>query len=215
MKIFLDTADIESIKRVAETGYLDGVTTNPSKIAEAQKPFTKVIEEICSIVSGPVSAEAVGYEVDDLVNQAVDLAKIAPNVYVKMPMSVNGLKATQILEREKNVRVNLTMVFSSTQAYLAMKAGASFVSIVLSRLDNIANESYILVEDAALIKQNYGYASEVLAGSLKTQNHILQCLRAGADIVTIPESLFFQMFEHPLTAQGLAEFDQAWKKVKS
>lgn len=214
MKIFLDTADVEAIKRANDTGLLDGITTNPSKIAESGRKFTEVVEEICTIVKGPVSAEAVAYEVDDLVQKAVDISKIAPNIYVKMPMSVNGLKATQILEQEKDVRVNLTMVFSSTQAFLAMKAGASFVSIVLSRLDNIANESYILVEDAVTIKQNYGYSAEVLAGSLKTQNHMLDCLRAGADIVTIPEALFFQMFKHPLTDQGLAEFDEAWKTLK-
>jgi transaldolase len=214
MKIFLDTADIESIKRANDTGLLDGVTTNPSKIAETDRKFTDVIEEICSIVKGPVSAEAVAYETDEIVKQAVEISKIAPNVYIKVPMTVDGLRAASILEKEKDIRVNVTMVFSSTQAFLAMKTGASFVSIVLSRLDNIANESYILVEDAVTIKQNYGYTSEILAGSLKTQNHILNSLRAGADIVTIPESLFFQMFKHPLTDQGLAEFDEAWKKMK-
>lgn len=214
MKIFLDTADIDAIKRANDTGLLDGITTNPSKIAETGRRFTEIIEEICSIVKGPVSAEAVAYETDEIVKKAVELSTIAPNVYIKVPMTVDGLRAASILEHEKNVRVNVTMIFSSTQTFLAMKTGASFVSIVLSRLDNIANESYILVGDAVTIKQNYRYTSEILAASLKTQNHVLECLRAGADIVTIPESLFFQMFKHPLTDQGLAEFDEAWKNVK-
>ena len=176
MQIYLDTADIEAIKRAHDTGLLDGVTTNPSKIAERGKKFTDVIEEICSIVKGPVSAEAVAYETEDIVKKAVELSKIAPNVYIKVPMTVNSLKAAVILEKEKDVRVNVTMIFSSTQAYLAMKTGATLISIVLSRLDNIANESYILVEDAVTIKQNYSYPSQILAASLKTQNHMLSYL---------------------------------------
>lgn len=214
MKIFLDTADIEAIKRANDTGLLDGITTNPSKVAETGRKFTDVVEEICKVVKGPVSAEAVAYTTDDIVAKSVEIAKIAPNVYIKVPMTVDGLRAAAILEQEKDVRVNVTMVFSSTQALLAMKSGATLVSIVLSRLDKYGNESALLVEDAMTIKENYGYASEVLAASLKTQNHMLDCLRAGVDIVTIPESLFFQMYEHPLTAQGLAEFDEAWKAVK-
>ena len=145
------------------------MTTNPSKIAESGKKFTDVIEEICSIVKGPVSAEAVAYETEDIVKKAVELSKIAPNVYIKVPMTVDGLKAAVILEKEKDVRVNVTMIFSSTQAYLAMKTGATLISIVLSRLDNVANESYILVEDAVTIKQNYSYPSQILTASLKTQ----------------------------------------------
>ncbi len=128
---------------------------------------------------------------------------------------MHGIRAALVLETEKNIRVNVTMIFSSTQAFLAMKAGATFASIVLSRLDAIANESEILVQDAVTIKQNYGFTSEILAASLKTQNHVLTCLRAGVDIVTIPDALFFQMFKHPLTDAGLAEFDQAWKKVRT
>ena len=214
MKIFLDTADVESIKRVNETGLLDGITTNPAKIAETGRSFTEVIQEICSIVKGPVSAEAVAYGTNEIVDKAVELSKIAPNVVVKVPMTVDGLSAALILEGEKEIKVNVTMVFSAPQAYLAMRTGATFVSIVLSRLDKIAGESDILVRDAVTIKQNFGYKSGILAASLKTQNHILSCLRAGADIVTIPESLFFEMFKHPLTDQGLTEFDEVWKKVK-
>ena len=215
MKIFLDTADPDLIRKAHDTGLLDGVTTNPSKIAETGRKFREVVAEICSITPGPVSAEAVADTAEDIVRQAEDIAKIASNVVVKVPMTVHGLRAALVLETEKNIRVNVTMIFSSTQALLAMKAGATFASIVLSRLDAIANESEILVQDAVTIKQNYGFTSEILAASLKTQNHVLTCLRAGVDIVTIPDALFFQMFKHPLTDAGLAEFDQAWKKVRT
>lgn len=213
MKIFLDTADIESIKRANDTGLLDGITTNPTKIVATGKRFTSVIEEICSIVSGPVSAEAVAYTAGDIVKEAQKLAAIAPNVVNKVPMNVEGLKAAAILEKEKDIRVNVTMVFSADQACLAMKTGATFVTIVLSRLDKIGSESRVLVEDTVQIKKNYGFSSGILAASLKTRNHVLSCLRAGADIVTVPESLFFEMFHHPLTDQALAEFDEDWEKI--
>ncbi len=213
MKIFLDTGDIEAIKRAYGTGLIDGVTTNPSHIARTGRKFDDVVKEICSIVSGPVSVEAMSETDEGLIEEATEIASVASNVVVKMPMTDEGLKAVQVLEREKKVRTNVTMVFSSTQASLAMKAGASFVSIVLSRLDAIASESDILVEDTMLIKANYGFKSEIIAGSVKTQNHVLSCLRAGVDILTIPESLFFQMFKHPLTDNGLAEFKRDWKNV--
>jgi transaldolase len=192
---------------------VDGVTTNPTYIAKSGKNFKSVVEEICKIVPGPVSAEAMAETADGMVKEAVEIASIAPNVVVKIPMNVEGLKAVPVLEQQKNVKTNVTMVFSSTQAFLAMKAGASLVSIVLSRLDAIANESIILVEDAVAIKQNYGYRSEVLAASIKTQNHVLQCLRAGVDVVTMPPQLFFQMYKHNLTDAGLEAFRQDWEKV--
>ena len=213
MKIFLDTADVEEIRRASDTGLLDGITTNPTKVAETGKEFTKVIEEICSIVSGPVSVEAVAHRAEDLVREAEKLATIAPNVVNKVPMNVEGLKAAAILEQEKNVRVNVTMIFAADQAALAMKTGATFVSVVLSRLDKIGSESFILVEDAVTIKRNYGFSSEILAASLKTRNHVLSCLRAGADVISVPGSLFFEMFHHPLTTHALAEFDKDWEKV--
>ena len=213
MKVFLDTADVEAIRRAQDTGLLDGVTTNPSKIIETGRKFHKVIQEICSIVTGPVSAEAVAHKADDIVREAETLAAIAPNVVNKVPMSVEGLKAAIILEREKNIRVNVTMVFAADQAALAMKTGATFMSIVLSRLDAIGSECEILLEDTVAIKQNYGFSSEILAASLKTRTHAINCFRAGVDVISIPESLFFEMFGHPLTIQALAQFDAAWKKV--
>ena len=213
MKLFLDTADLESIRRANDTGLLDGVTTNPMKIAETGRPFTQVIEEICSMVTGPVSAEAVAHKSEDIVREAEKLAAIAPNVVNKVPMTVEGLKAAAILEQERDIRVNVTMVFSADQALLAMKTGATFVSIVLSRLDKIGTESEILADDAVTIKENYGFTSEILAASLKTRNHVLACLRYGVDIISVPESIFFEMFHHPLTSQALDEFDKVWEKV--
>jgi transaldolase len=213
MKIFLDTADIESIRRAHDTGLLDGITTNPMKIAETGRPFHSVIEEICGIVKGPVSAEAVAHKAESIVSEAEKLAAIAPNVVNKVPMTVEGLKAAAILEQERDIRVNVTMVFSADQALLAMKTGATFVSIVLSRLDKIGTDSEILVDDAVTVKENYGFTSEILAASLKTRNHVLACMRYGADVISVPEFIFFDMFHHPLTTQALDEFEAVWEKV--
>jgi transaldolase len=212
MKIFLDTGDVEAVRKVADTGLLDGVTTNPSHIARTGCKFREVVKEICGIVDGPVSVEALSETTEAMVREARDLASIAPNVVIKIPMTVPGLKAVPLLEQDQ-IKTNVTMVFSATQAFLAMKAGASFVSIVLSRLDAVGNESEILVQDAAAIRDNYAFDSEIIAGSVKTQNHLLACLRAGIDIATIPPELFFQMFQHPLTDAGLAQFAKDWQKV--
>jgi transaldolase len=213
MKIYLDTADTEAIRKAHDTGLLDGVTTNPSKIAETGKGFFEVIREICTIVPGPVSAEAVADSASEIVEKARRLASIAPNVVNKVPMTVEGLKAAAILEK-MGVRVNVTMVFSPDQACLAMKTGAFIVSLVLSRLDKIAGDSLALVEDSVRVKRSYGFSSNVLAASLKTRQHALGCMRAGADIISVPESLFFEMFKHPLTDQGLAEFEKDWKNIR-
>ena len=213
MKIFLDTADAEAVRRVHATGLLDGVTTNPSKVAESGRKFEEVVEEICSITPGPVSAEAMSQTAEEMVEEAQRIAAIAPNVVVKLPIVTEALKAIPVLERERGVRINCTMVFSATQSLLAMKAGASYLSIVLSRLDAVANESDQLVFDTMTTKKNYDFPSEIIAASIKTQNHLLCCLRAGVDIATIPESLFWQMFKHPLTDAALAQFEEAWKRV--
>ena len=212
MRIFLDTGDVEAIRRANDTGLLDGVTTNPTHIAQTGRTFHEVVKEICNIVSGPVSVEAMGETAGELVHAAERASEMAPNIAVKIPMTVAGLRAVPILE-EKGISCNVTMVFSSTQAFLAMKAGATFVSLVISRLDAVANEGSILIEDAVTVKQNFGFSSEILAASLKTQNHVLACLRAGVDVVTIPETLFFQMYRHPLTDIGLAQFAKDWESV--
>lgn len=213
MKIFLDTGDTEAIRKAYDTGLVDGVTTNPSHIAKTGRKFLEVVKEICTIVPGPVSAEVMAETAEGMISEAVEIASIAPNIAVKIPLTIEGLKAVPVLEQEKNVRTNVTMIFSSTQSYLAMKAGATYVSIVLSRLDAVANDSDILVKDAAAIKANYGFGSDIIAGSLKTQNHLLSCLRAGIDIATMNVDLFFQMYQHPLTESGLAGFVKDWQKV--
>ncbi len=212
MKLFLDTGNIAAIKRAQDTGLLDGVTTNPTHIMKTGRDFQEVVREICSICPGPISVEAMADDAEGLINEARRLAKIADNVVIKIPMTIEGLKAVPVLEKQ-GIKTNVTMIFSSTQVYLAMKAGATFVSIVLSRLDAIANESFVLVQDAVTIQENYGFKSQVLAASLKTQNHVLDSLRAGTDIATVPEALFFQMYKHPLTDSGLAQFKLDWEKA--
>ena len=214
MKIFLDTGDISAVEKAMETGLLDGVTTNPSHIASTGLGYKQVVREICAACPGPISAEAVADTAEGLVEMARELKDIASNVVVKIPMTVEGLKAVPVLESE-GIKCNVTMIFSSTQAWLAMKAGASFISIVLSRLDAIANESEILVNDAAAVRDIYSYQTEIIAGSMKTQNHVLSCLRNGVDIATLPPSLFFQLFKHNLTDSGLAQFEKDWSRLKA
>jgi transaldolase len=215
MKIFLDTADVNAVRRVQATGLLNGVTTNPSHVAKAGRVFEDVIQDICKLVPEHVSVEAVADTLEGLVAEARRLAGFGPQIVIKIPMTHEGLCAVPILEREHRIRTNVTMVFSPTQAMLAMKAGASFVSIVLSRLENVAIESDRLIEDTMAIKRQYGFTSEIIAGSLKTQPTLLCCLRAGVDIATVPEDVFNLMFEHPLTQMGLAQFERDWEEVRS
>jgi transaldolase len=213
MKIFLDTADIESIKRANDTGLLDGITTNPSKVLESGKVFYDVIKEICNIVKGPVSAEAVAVKAEDIIKEAVIIAGLAPNVVIKVPLTPEGLKASRILGAQ-NIRVNVTMVFAPDQVLLALKTNPTFVSIVISRLDKIGGDVVALMNDSVKIKQNYGFKGEILAASIKNRANVIDCMKAGIDIVSLPENIFFDMFKHPLTDQGLSEFDVAWGKIK-
>jgi transaldolase len=212
MKIFLDTADIESIKRANDTGLLDGITTNPSKILESGKKFQDVLTEICKIVKGPVSAEAVAVKAEDIVKEAVIIAGLAPNIAIKVPMTPEGLKASMMLG-EKDIKVNVTMVFAPDQVLLAMKTNPAFVSIVISRLDKIGGNVVALMRDSVTIKKNYGFKGEILAASIKNRANVVDCMKAGVDIVTLPENIFFDMFKHPQTDQGLSEFDVAWEKL--
>ncbi len=212
MKLFLDSGDVEAVRKAMDTGLLDGVTTNPSHLMKAGGKFVETVKEICAICPGPISVEVMAEDAKGMIAEAQQVAALAPNIAIKIPMTVEGLKAVPVLEKT-GIKTNVTMIFSSTQCYLAMKAGATFVSIVLSRLDAIANESYILIQDAVAVRDNYGYTSEILAASLKTQNHILDTLRAGADISTVPLDLFFQIYQHPLTDLGLAQFKADWQKV--
>ena len=191
---------------------LDGVTTNPSKILESGKKFTDVVAEIAAIVKGPVSAEAVADNAADMVNEAQRIASIAPNVNIKVPLTTEGLKAGMELEK-LGVKTNVTMVFAPDQALLAMKTNAFIVSIVISRLDKIGGDVKAFIKDTMKIKKNYGYESQILAASIKTRKDAIDCMTAGVDIITIPEDVFFNLYKHPQTDQGLAEFDVAWAKV--
>ena len=210
----MDTADIESIKRAHDTGLLDGITTNPSKILEAGKKFHGVLEEICKIVKGPVSAEAVAAKAEDIVKEAVIIAGLAPNIVIKVPMTPEGLKASRMLG-DKGIMVNVTMAFAPDQVLLALKTNPTFVSIVISRLDKIGGDVVALMNDSVIIKDNYGFKGEILAASIKNRANVIDCMRAGVDIVSLPENIFFDMFKHPQTDQGLGEFDVAWDKVIS
>jgi len=205
---------LASIRRASATGLLDGVTTNPSHVAKAGRVFEDVIQEICTLVPGHVSVEAVADTTEGLVAEAQRLAAFGKQIVIKLPMTQEGLRAVPVLEREHRIRTNVTMVFSPTQALLAMKTGASFVRIVLGRLEAAAIESDRLIDDTMAFKRQYGFTSEIIAGSVKTQPTLLNCLRAGVPIATIPEDLFNLLFQHPLTEWGLAQFSRNWAQVK-
>jgi transaldolase len=214
MKLFLDTADIDAIRRASATRLVHGVTTNPTHISKTGRKFVDVIKEICDLVPGHVSVEAMGASTEELVAEGRSLAKLAPPIVVKIPMTPQGMAAVSILEKENRVRTNVTMVFSATQAFLAMTAGASFVSLVLSRLEAVSQPIDQLVEDAVTIKGRYGFGSEILAASIKTPPCLLTCLRAGVDVATVPPPLFDQLFRHPLTTAGLEQFAKDWEAVR-
>ncbi len=214
MKIFFDTAEVDAIRTGVESGLVRGVTTNPTHILKSGAVFEEVVRQICDIVPEHVSAEPVAHSADDLIRGAERIAGMHPKIVVKIPMTRDGIKVVPVLESQ-GIRTNVTMVFSPTQAFLAMSAGASFVSIVLSRLEKVGQETDRLIEDTMLIKQNYGFPSEVIAASIKTQPTLLICLRKKVDIATIPPSLFDELFQHPLTDSGLDQFNRDWEKVRT
>ncbi|PRR80824.1 Transaldolase [Clostridium liquoris] len=213
MKIFIDTANVEEIKRVAEWGILDGVTTNPSLIAKEGRDLKEVVEEICSIVDGPISAEVISLEAEGMVKEAMELSKIHKNIVIKIPMCEEGLKAVNRLSK-KNIKTNVTLIFSAQQALLAAKAGASFVSPFVGRLDDIGNGGIEVVSDIAEIFSIYGIDTEIIAASIRTPMHVLECAKVGADIATIPYKVLTQMLKHPLTDIGIEKFLEDYKSMK-
>ncbi len=213
MKLFLDTANAEIVKQAYETGLIDGITTNPSIIAKSGRSFEEAISSLVKTFPKHISVEVLADNADDMVEEALGYSKLGSQIAIKVPMTREGLKAVPRLE-ESGIRVNVTMVFSATQALLAMKSGASFVSIVLGRLDAIASGSAQLINDTMAVKSNFGFKSEIIAGSIKTQNHLLDCMRAGLDIATIPPELFDLMFKHPLTDSGISGFKADWERLK-
>ena len=212
MKFFLDTANLEEIRKAAALGLADGVTTNPSLIAkEGNVDFKQHIAEICKIVSGPVSAEVTSPEKDDMLREGREYVKIAPNVVIKCPLTADGLEATRILNDE-GIKVNVTLCFSAAQAICAAKAGASFISPFLGRLDDIGDNGLRLLEEIIEIYDNYGWKTEVLAASLRHPIHVIEAARLGADIGTMPYKVLEQLLKHPLTDKGQDQFLADWKK---
>lgn len=214
MKFFLDTANLEEIKTVASWGILDGVTTNPSLVAKENRPFKDLVAEICRVVPGPISAECVASEAAAIVPEAKALAAIAPNVVIKIPVGIEGLKATTALAAD-GVKVNMTLVFSSGQALLAAKAGAAFVSPFIGRLDDISQDGMALVEEIAAIYSNYDFATEIIVASIRHPRHVIEAALVGAHIATVPFAVMEKLVQHPLTEAGVARFLKDWGKAKS
>ena len=212
MKIFIDTANIEQIKEAASWGILDGVTTNPTLVAREKRSFVDLIKEIHTIVDGPISTEVIGLEAPPMVEQARRLAKLGRNITVKVPLTKEGLKAVKILSRER-IMTNVTLCFSPTQAFLAAKAGATFVSPFIGRLDDLSHEGMRLVREIKQIYANYGYKTEIIVASIRHPLHVLEAAKIGADIATVPFNVLEKLIKHPLTDIGIERFLQDWQKL--
>lgn len=212
MKFFIDSADVKEIRAAHAMGCLDGVTTNPSLLAKVGRPLTETIKEICSIVDGPVSAECVTMTAEEMVKEGRELAKIHPNVVIKIPMGVEGMKAVKSLTAE-GIKTNVTLVFSPNQALLAAKAGATFVSPFVGRLDDVGEDGMQMVEQVLEIYRAYGYKTQVLVASVRNPVHVLRAARMGADVATIPLAVLQQLAGHPLTDAGIKKFLADWEKV--
>jgi transaldolase len=211
MKFFIDTANIEEIKKANELGMVDGVTTNPSLVAKEGREFNGLIKEICDIVDGPVNAEVVSVDAEGMVKEAKFLVKLADNIVVKIPMLEEGLKAVKILAVE-GIKTNVTLCFSASQALMAAKAGAAYISPFVGRIDDISHRGMELVEDIITIYDNYGFETEVIVASIRNPIHVLDAALMGADIATIPYKVIRQLTKHPLTDIGLEKFLADWKK---
>lgn len=212
MKIFLDTANIEEIKEGASWGIVDGVTTNPSLIAREGRDFKEVVKEICEIVDGPISAEVISEDSEGMIAEAKELVKIHKNIVIKIPMTVEGLKAVSVLSKE-NIKTNVTLIFSANQALLAAKAGASYVSPFLGRVDDIGSEGMELVRNIVEIFDIYGFDTQVIAASVRHPLHVTDAALAGSHIATIPMKVLQQMVKHPLTDKGIESFMKDWNNT--
>jgi transaldolase len=214
MKFFIDTANIEEIREANKLGVIDGVTTNPSLIAKEGRDFKEVINEICEIIDGPISAEAVNPDAEGMVAEGRELSKIHENIVIKIPMTTEGIKATKKLSGEA-IKTNVTLVFSPLQALMAAKAGATYVSPFVGRLDDVAHDGMGLVDKIIQIYENYGFTTEIIVASIRNPIHVLDAALMGADIATIPFKVITQIAEHPLTDRGLEKFLDDWKKRKT
>ena len=209
MKFFVDTADTQAIRELADLGMVDGVTTNPSLILKAGRNIEEVTREICALTSGPVSAEVVAEQAEDMIREGRHLAAIAPNIAVKVPLTWDGLKACKVLSSEGHM-VNVTLCFSPAQAILAAKAGATFISPFIGRLDDIHLDGLELIADIRQIYDNYGFETKLLAASIRSVNHVIDCARIGADVITAPPGVIKAMARHVLTDKGLEQFNADW-----
>jgi len=212
MKFFVDTADVAEIRELADTGLLDGVTTNPSLILKSGRDIMEVTKEICGLTDGPVSAEVTAMDYDGMMAEAAVLAKIADNVCIKLPLTMDGLKACKALTSAGH-QTNVTLCFSATQALMAAKAGATYISPFIGRLDDMGIDGMELIEDIRMIYDNYGYETQILAASIRTVNHVKDSAIAGADVATIPPSTLKALVKHPLTDKGLDAFMADWAKT--
>jgi transaldolase len=212
MKFFADTADVNDIKELADTGLLDGVTTNPSLIAKSGRDFKEVIKEICSIVEGPVSAEVTALDSATMIKEGKILRAIAKNVAVKVPLTIDGLKACKALSAEGTM-VNVTLCFSANQALLAAKAGATFISPFIGRLDDVHIDGLDLIREIRMIYDNFDFSTQILGASIRTANHVRECALIGADVVTAPPAVLMALAKHPLTDKGIEMFTADWKKT--
>lgn len=212
MQFFVDTAEIADIKKLHEMGLLDGVTTNPSLVAKSGRNFKEVVKEICAVVPGPVSAEVAATEYDGMIAEGHVLAKLADNVVVKVPLTIDGLRATKTFSKE-GIKTNVTLCFSPNQALLAAKCGATYVSPFLGRLDDINLDGVELIEQIRQIYDNYSFATQILAASIRSPNHVTQVAMAGADVATIPPAVIYKLADHPLTKSGLEQFVKDWKST--
>lgn len=212
LKIFIDTANVNEIREANSWGVISGVTTNPSLIAKEGRDFKEVVKEITSIVDGPISAEVISLDHEGMIKEARELSKIHKNIVVKIPMTIEGLKAVNILSKE-GIKTNVTLIFSSAQALLAAKAGASYVSPFVGRIDDVGSEGMELIRGITQIFNNYDIKTEIIAASIRSPMHVIDAAMAGADIATIPYKVLVQMTKHPLTDIGIGKFLDDWKKV--
>ncbi len=212
MKFFIDTADVNEIREAESLGILDGVTTNPTLVSKTGRPFRETIEEICSIVKGPVSAEVVSTDAEGIIKEGRELSKIAENIVVKVPLIKEGLKAVKVLTSE-GIKVNVTLCFSSNQALLAAKAGGTYVSPFVGRLDDKGHTGMEVIDEIRTIYDNYGFDTEIIVASIRNPLHVRDAALMGADIATIPFAVFNNIVKHPLTDEGLKQFLADWEKV--
>lgn len=213
MKIFIDSANIEEIEKAAATGLVDGVTTNPSLVAKSGAKFEDLLKRICEVVDGPVSAEVTATDTDGMLKQGRELAQIHKNITVKVPLTWEGLRATKAFSQD-GIQTNVTLCFSPTQALLAAKAGATFISPFVGRLDDIGQTGMDLIADIRMIYDNYGYSTEILVASVRHTEHFLTASKIGGDVATIPYKVFDSLLKHPLTDSGLAQFLKDWENAQ-